>query len=177
MTGPGDRRARFDALYDEHIVAVSRYCLRRSPPDVADDVSAETFLVAWRRLNDVPDDARPWLLRVARHTLANHARGERRQRAVRDRLAAEPPAPSPEIAGNDPALRAAMAGLSERDREAILLAHWEGLEPAQAARVLGTTAAAMRVRLHRAHRRLARALAEQPSGDRPLHTLEPGGLP
>jgi RNA polymerase sigma-70 factor, ECF subfamily len=170
-----DRRARFEAIYGEHVTAVSRYCLRRSPPDIADDVAAETFLVAWRRLDELPDDVAPWLFGVARNILANHSRGERRQRAVRDRLAAERPVPPPEPGDPGAAVRAALAHLSERDREAIMLIHWEGLTPTQAARVLGTTAAAMRVRLHRAHRRLARVLGDPTAASRAEPTYEPSG--
>ena len=175
MSGSGDRRARFEALYGEHVTAVARYCRRRSPPHIADDVAAETFLVAWRRLDALPADVRPWLFGVARNLLANHSRGERRQRAVRDRLAAERPVPPPEPGDPGAAVCAALAQLSERDREALMLIHWEGLTPTQAARVLGTTAAAMRVRLHRAHRRLARMLDADPA-TAPTPTFEPGGL-
>ncbi len=59
------REAQFNRLYELHLEAVRAYAWRRAP-GLADDVVAETFLVAWRRLDDVPaDDALPWLIGVA----------------------------------------------------------------------------------------------------------------
>src|SRR6478736_3641514 len=74
-------------MFDAHYGAVLAYTARRSDPDTAQEVAAETFLVAWRRLQDVPGHALPWLLVVARNTLSNHRRGEYR-RAVLENEAA-----------------------------------------------------------------------------------------
>jgi RNA polymerase sigma-70 factor (ECF subfamily) len=127
---PEDRRRRFEQLYAEHVRAVLLYCRRRADAEIADDVTGETFLVAWRRLGEVPQDARPWLLGVARRTLANHRRGDLRRRALHARLTVEA---TPWI-GGDPAesvqsdaVRAAIAALPEHEREAIALVHWDGL--------------------------------------------------
>ena len=74
------REGGFNALYDAHYSAVRAYAWRRAPA-FADDVVAETFLVAWKRLEDVPADAAlPWLLGVARNAHLNPVRGERRRR-------------------------------------------------------------------------------------------------
>jgi RNA polymerase sigma-70 factor (ECF subfamily) len=77
---------RFEALYAEHYGRVLAYVLRRAPAAVASDVVADVFLVAWRRLEQVPDDPVPWLLGVARKTLANERRSGRRRAALVDAL-------------------------------------------------------------------------------------------
>ena len=154
-------RARFDALFDEHYAPVRAYVARRSSTaGVVDDVLSETFLVAWRRIDSVPADGLPWLLGVARRVLANQRRAEARRGALVDRLAsmlsrgtiAEPPG---EAFGE---LGDAIAALSPREREALLLVAWEGLGPQRAARVVGCAPAAFRARLYRARRRLAAQL-------------------
>src|SRR5690348_5784505 len=112
------RRARFDALWAAHHDAVRRYALRREPA-LADDVVAETFAVAWRRLDDVPDQPLPWLYGVARKSLANLRRREAHQAAVAARAGREPTVVA---AGVDRELLAALARLRPGDREALLLA-------------------------------------------------------
>ena len=77
------RNERFESLFREHHAAVRGYALRRGPPDMAPDVVAETFLVAWRRLDDVPADPLPWLYGVARRGLANARRSADRGLAPR----------------------------------------------------------------------------------------------
>src|ERR1700748_1514550 len=78
-----ERRARFDDVFDQHYAAVRAYVARRSPTaGIVDDVVAETFLVAWRRTDDVPTDVLPWLRAVARRVLANQRRGEARRGAL-----------------------------------------------------------------------------------------------
>jgi DNA-directed RNA polymerase specialized sigma24 family protein len=62
-----ERRMRFEAMFDRHHAAVRSYVLRRSAGIVVEDVVADTFLVAWRRLEDVPEPALPWLLGVVLH--------------------------------------------------------------------------------------------------------------
>jgi len=154
-------RAAFETLFRAHVGAVHAYALRRSDAATADEVVADTFLVCWRRFDRVPDDALPWLYAVARRCLANRLRAGRRERART--------APAPVPAGDQTAdtyeqrtqareVLAAMAGLPDKEREALQLCAWEGLAPADAARVVGCTAAAFRVRLHRGRRRLAEAL-------------------
>ncbi|MFD8533100.1 RNA polymerase sigma factor [Streptosporangium canum] len=126
---------------------------------------AETFMTAWRRIEEVPegDAARPWLFGVARRVLANHRRGERRHEqrtaALREQLAASPLlAQLPQDGLSE--ISRVFAGLSEDDRELLALVAWEQLDTAQLGRALGISRNAVRVRLYRARRRFARALAE-----------------
>jgi RNA polymerase sigma-70 factor (ECF subfamily) len=155
---------RFEALFDAHYSKVLAYALRRVEPHIAEDVAAETFLVAWRRLSAVPEDALPWLYGVARKTIANQRRGIRRRTALLARLSQDRSVPGGRadvaamVAERD-AVIAALGRLSERDREALRLAAWEGLEFARAARAAGCSTGTFAVRLHRARRRLMKELA------------------
>jgi RNA polymerase sigma-70 factor (ECF subfamily) len=161
-----DPTERFSMLYRTHHGAVLRYASRRTDPDAARDVVAETFLVAWRRLQDVPLDpaqAQPWLYGVARRTLANSDRSRRRSDhlAARLRQCGEFPsqAPDPAEAVTERArLRQALESLPESDQEALRLVGWEELDLAGAALAMGCSRSTMAVRLHRARRRMARAL-------------------
>jgi RNA polymerase sigma-70 factor (ECF subfamily) len=164
-------RERLEDLFRCYEPAVVAYVRRRASEDVIDDIVAETFLVAWRRLDDVPEPPLPWLLAVARRVLSTHRRGDRRRRELGSRLATtqslSPPAVSDDGEGR---AIAALAALPEKDREALMLIAWEGLTPMQAAVVLNEPAVRFRVRLHRAKRRI-RILLEQPSSARPLSTI------
>jgi len=175
VTAEADRRTRFEALFAECHPPVRAYALRRAPFDVAQDVVAETFLVAWRRLDDVPrSEPLPWLYRVARGVLANARRSAARADALVARAgAAEPPPAScdpGERLGDAEVVRSALAALSEADREVIMLVAWEGLDAVAAARAAGCSRATFAVRLHRARRRLAAALAHERD---PVPDLEP----
>jgi RNA polymerase sigma-70 factor, ECF subfamily len=153
------REARFAVVFERHVEDVRRYLRARSPAQVADEVAADVFMVAWRRLDDMPDDSLPWLLGVARRCRLAAERSERRQRDVATRIAAETTDDgSPELA--DGALAAALARLTEADRELLLLIAWEGLDASQAGIVLGVRRGSVYMRLHRARRRLAAALAD-----------------
>lgn len=162
----GERRSHFDALYATHQTAILGYVLRRagSTEDAADAI-ADTFLVAWRRLDSIPpgEDARLWLYGTARRVLANQRRGERRRVALTLRLRAELIHAQHETTsiGAIAELSDAFKRLSESDREILALEGWEGLEIAQIAMVLGCSSNAARIRLHRARRRLAEQLEHQ----------------
>jgi RNA polymerase sigma factor (sigma-70 family) len=155
-------------LYQANHDPVLGYVVRRTANghDAA-DILAETFMTVWRRLDDVPsgEKARPWLFGVARRVLANHHRGERRHTALTARLAAELSGirrqPSEESADMD-TLAKAFAELSDGYREVLSLADWEGMSVTEIAVVLGCSANAVRIRLHRARRRLAHALSVDP---------------
>ncbi|MGH2865577.1 MAG: RNA polymerase sigma factor [Solirubrobacteraceae bacterium] len=164
------REARFNQLYEQHFEAVRRYVWRRGPLS-ADDVAADTFVVAWRRLDDVPTNALPWLIAVARNTLLNERRRARRQVAVTDRLAAEPaPATDAPDTASSELIEAALAALSERDREVLLLSVWEDLDRAAIAEVLGCSKTNVSVRLHRARHRFADEMERQaPAAGSRLH--------
>ena len=157
------RDEQFENLFRANYRAVRAYALRRVRPDVAQDVVAETFLVAWRRLGDVPDDALPWLYGVARRVVANERRSADRRSGLEQRVAtvATPRRPSDpsESMGDAELLRAALAELSDSDREALMLVAWHGLSGARAASAAGCSRATFAVRLHRARGRLASRLA------------------
>jgi RNA polymerase sigma-70 factor (ECF subfamily) len=162
--------ARFEQLYRSAGPSVLAYALRRTDPETAEEVVADTFLVVWRRLDELPSDPLPWLYGVARKVVAN----QRRAAIRRDRLVARA---ASDVRG-DPApldgeVLAALARLPEPDRELLMLVAWEGLAPSEAARVLGCSANACRIRLHRARRRLDRTLADpRPTG---ITTTRAGG--
>jgi RNA polymerase sigma-70 factor, ECF subfamily len=144
---------RFDEIYAEHVDAVRAYVRRRAPESLVDDVVADVFVVALRRIDDVPRNALPWLYAVARNTLAN----ERRKRSRTIPLAPEI-SYEPEPVG-DSQLAVAFAALSDADQEILRLVAWEGLSLREAARVLECSPVACRVRYHRAKSRLASRLA------------------
>jgi RNA polymerase sigma-70 factor (ECF subfamily) len=136
---------------------------------IADDVVAEVFVIAWRRLDQTPADELPWLLGIARGVLANQRRGDARRLALRDRLRASAVAGvehGPDVSGGESDVLVALGSLSRSDQELLLLVAWDGLDRAQAARVLGIGMAAFSVRLHRARRRLERALTTQRATER-----------
>jgi RNA polymerase sigma factor (sigma-70 family) len=161
----GTDARRFRLLFGQQRRGVLAYALRRvDEPEDAADVVAETFLVAWRRMDDVPegDGARPWLLGVARRVLANQRRGATRHAGLADRLGRELAAQLPaaeEISDTDLLVRRALDSLSGDDREMLLLSTWEELSPAQIAAALGLSGVAVRSRLHRARRRFGAELA------------------
>jgi RNA polymerase sigma-70 factor (ECF subfamily) len=150
-----DRRVRFERLHAVNSADIAVYALRRADAETAKDVVAETFTVAWRRLDEIPEEPLPWLYGVARRVLANQRRSATRFAALRLRLE---PEPTPPLEVADRGLAQAMNRLEESDRELLMLVAWEGLSPAEAAAVLDCPAAACRVRLHRARRRLAASL-------------------
>jgi RNA polymerase sigma-70 factor (ECF subfamily) len=159
---------RFERLYAEHGRAVLAYAVRRvaDPQDAADAV-AETFLVAWRRLDTVPsgEAARLWLYRVAHYVLANQYRSERRRERLAERLRHDLPPTLEDVTrlGSETrALRDALACLGGEDQEILRLCGWEELTPREIATVLGISHVAARSRLHRARRRLRVALGPDP---------------
>jgi RNA polymerase sigma factor (sigma-70 family) len=151
---------RFHEIYRAHVEAVTAYVRRRGVADSVDDVVAETFLVCWRRLDRVPDEALPWLYAVARKTLANERRRAAGRRAIPSSGAEDTVGTSgdlPELP-SDPVLGRAFGLLSEDDREVLRLVAWEQLPLRDAATALGCSYVACRVRFHRARRRLAAQL-------------------
>lgn len=158
---------RFDALFAEYQRAVLAYAMRRTDQLAdAEDVAAETFTIAWRKLDAIPAQPLPWLYAVARRVLANQRRGKGR----RERLAAllkVDDVPTPVRAGEDlggPAFRA-LASLSPADQELLRLVAWEELGNQHIAAVLGISANAVAIRLHRARARFAAALSREDRDD------------
>ncbi len=176
MSSGTESQDRFRRIYAANFEALLAYAVRRveQPADAA-DVVAEAFLVAWRRSREIPpdDEARLWLYGVARRVLANHHRGgirrERLGQRLRERLtAAVAPDPCAEVPDRLD-VRAALARLGELDREVLLLTVWEGLEPREAAVVLGVSPAVVRTRLSRARSRLRELIGDVPA--RPGHVF------
>jgi RNA polymerase sigma-70 factor (ECF subfamily) len=168
LTASKDMEAEFDACFRAHYAEVLAYALRRlRERGAAEDVAAQTFVVAWRRLDALPADPLPWLLGVARHVIQNEARSARRRSRLLSRItgqhremaAAADPA---DAVSERSAILAALGRLSEGDREVLRLAAWEGLDARRAAVALGCTRGAYALRLHRTRRRLAKELP--PSG-------------
>jgi RNA polymerase sigma-70 factor (ECF subfamily) len=155
-----EREARFTALYETARARIVTYALRRtSSREDAADVVAETFAIAWRRIDDVPDGHAGllWLFVTARHVLANRGRRRRRSDELFEWLVAE--LRGAEV-GEEPQDEDGLVALyclrvlPEEQREVLMLAGWEGLSAAEIGRVLGCSPTAARIRLHRARARL-----------------------
>ena len=162
-TSAAGRRARFEALVPELVEPLRRYLARRTDAATADDVLAETLLVCWRRLDEVPVDAAlPWAYGVARLCLANAQRGARRQERLAARVAVvDPPVQSmagPGADDGDPRLDVALETLTATEAELVRLWAWEQLGPAEIGAVLDLTPNAVSIRLHRARTKLKEAL-------------------
>lgn len=156
-----EREQRFRTLAELVVGPVQRYLARRTDAATADDVLNETLLVCWRRLDEVPsgaDEIVPWVIVVARNLLANAQRAERRRgRLVGKIIALDPPASVVEFEptdGDSLAVRDALTRLRRDDAELLRLWAWDGLESPQLATVLGISANAAAIRLHRAKARL-----------------------
>ena len=180
------RELRFRRLFDENRADLLAYALRRarSSEDAA-DVLSETFLIAWRTLDSLPpgDEARLWLFGVARNLLRRGVVREAAIDAVVERLACElgRAAPTVPLGGEaqSDALATALNVLPEAQREIILLAAWEELNPREIAIVTGVPVNLVRVRLHRARNRLKKELATASAeastrNPAPLHRLSRG---
>ena len=174
----GADAVRFNALWLAHSDRVLAYATRHVGADVAQEVVAETFLVAWRRLAELPGQELPWLLVVARNTVANHRRSTYRRALLQDELAhlqqAAAPAQAAEVTATDRAqVLTALAELSHKEREALLLVAWDGLNPSDAARVAGCSVSAFHVRLFRARRRLRDITDDPDHGGNVSHRVPP----
>jgi RNA polymerase sigma-70 factor (ECF subfamily) len=162
-----DAGARFTEMYAAHHEQVYAYAVSRAGRQLADDVVSETFLVAWRRLSTVPETPLPWLLVTARNVVHGRYRAEVRQASLAAELRAwvdEADADVADGVAERAAVLAALARLSEGDRELLTLVAWQGLSNREAARVVGCSVATFFVRLHRARKRLEDAMA---AGNRP----------
>jgi RNA polymerase sigma-70 factor, ECF subfamily len=155
---------RFDDCFRAHYSDVLAYALRRlRDRSAAEDVAAQTFAVAWRRLDRMPSDALPWLFGVARLVIRNETRSARRRSRLLARVighgGTEVTPDHADSAAEHSAVLGAFDRLSEGQREVLRLAAWEGLDARRAGRALGCSPAAYTLRLHRARRRLAKELA------------------
>ncbi|MGW6376185.1 RNA polymerase sigma factor [Rhodococcus sp. NPDC055112] len=163
----GADEVRFTEMYTRLYVRVRSYAGRRAPESVAQEATDETFLIAWKKLCQLPHDPLPWLLVTARNVLSEHQRRDGRQDALVARMLPRMSASEPG-ADHEALERLAVFGaidsLSERDREALMLTVWDGLTHAQSADVMGCSITAFAVRHHRARRRLEAALIAQEAG-------------
>ncbi|MEU4897939.1 sigma-70 family RNA polymerase sigma factor [Streptomyces sp. NPDC044780] len=155
---------RFRDLYQECQPRVLAYAASLVGRQVGEDITSETFTVAWRRLRDIPTPPLPWLLGVARNLVRELRRSDGRQYALAAEEAqrvitsgAQVQDVAADVTERAVALQA-LTRLSAADRELLTLVAWHGLAPRQAARVLGCSTATFSVRLHRARRRLERAM-------------------
>lgn len=160
-----DRHERFRVLYLGTRHQVLAYALRRahSVEDAA-EVAAETFAVAWRRLDHIPEGpgALPWLYVTARNSLANQARRARRRSNLVGKIGSVLVDEETIVAPPDEAAIVAVAALrslGDEERRILMLAAWEGLGSSEIGRVLGCSKNAARVRLHRARKRLQEQIA------------------
>lgn len=173
----------FTAVYERHYAALLRYATRRVGEVHARDVVADTFMIAWRRRNDMPgDDPLPWLYRTAGNVLANEHRKKVRAAELRGQLELRLVSDHTDQARDNSADRLAQTlnaiqSLSDGDQEALRLHAWEGLDGKELAEALGCTRPAAAVRLHRARKRLRQALDAQsaPAGRRA--PIGPGASP
>jgi RNA polymerase sigma factor (sigma-70 family) len=164
---------RFDALYRATRRDVLSYLVRRAgDPEHAADLLAETYLIAWRRLHDIPPapQDRLWLFGVARNLLKKHALRRRSDDALIQSLAHELQL-DPRIATRPPieddrtdALRNGLRRLPKKEREIMLLTAWEGFTPREIATITGSSANAVRVRLSRARSKLRAGLDDPRRG-------------
>jgi RNA polymerase sigma-70 factor (ECF subfamily) len=150
-----DRRTRLDAWFRAYGDRVLAYLLHRTDRDTAQDVLQEVFVTAFRKADELPEPPIGWLLGTARRLLANVSRGARRRDALAARVAEQRPTGADPDDPSAADVSAALAQLSATDREVLTLNAWYGLSGEQAAQLLGCSASAYAVRLHRARHRLA----------------------
>lgn len=167
---PDDKaRPEFEQLFRDTRTDLLAYLVRRSETvEDAAELLGETYLVAWRKLDAIPkgDRARLWLFGVARNLLLREGSRRRSQSVLLEHLGRELRnlQPHEDDDRRDP-LRAALATLSETDREILTLNAWEGLAPKQIAAVMGTSPNVVRVRLHRVRTRMRQKLALKESAN------------
>ena len=184
MSPPPDTAdtARLTELFQRHSRRVYAYARRHVEETHCDDIVSETFLVAWRKPGQLPDEPLPWLIGVARNVIANHRRSTHRAdrlwlSAVREGWTSTSPSADTAIVERE-SMIAALSECSEAEREALLLTAWDGLTPEQAALVAGCSSRAFTVRLHRARTRLRTSLARRDRDEHPEpqpHSRPAGG--
>jgi len=160
--GRGSDRDRdwFTSLYHDSYRMLLAYARRRVDEQTADEVVSDTFLVAWRRRDEIPEGfERAWLFGVARNTILTANRSARRRHALNGKLfgaARTGPWTDDRYETSDraDALLPALHALREEDREILMLVAWEGLSHAEIGEAMGISANAVAIRVHRARKRL-----------------------
>ena len=156
-----DALAEFEAVYRRHLPAVGAYLGRRVARDDVEDLAADVFAIAWRKRASVTaGEELPWLYRIASYQVANHRRRLAMRTRVLAALSVPDSAPAADaLLGADPEPAAAWRTLSARHREVLALVVLEDIPVAEAAIALEVSANAVSIRLHRAKKALADALA------------------
>jgi RNA polymerase sigma-70 factor (ECF subfamily) len=158
--------ATFDALFEATNRQVLAYAMRRTRSAAdAEDIVAETFTVAWRRIADVPPDPLPWLYGVARRLIANQRRGAGRRLLLHLKLWSEPRGGAGQLRMEGGPATEALGRLSDTDQELLRLVAWESLDHAGIGQVLGISVNAVAIRLHRARARFAQELEKISTND------------
>jgi RNA polymerase sigma-70 factor, ECF subfamily len=183
---PEQRRRQFEIVFGNNYSRLLSFTVRRAQSrDLAEEIVAETFLIAWRRLEDLPEEPLPWLFGAARRLLANHTRYTKRRSRFGTPLSLEgveigdPTSSPPEQVADRQAFITAFASIRVEDREILTLVGWEGLSSREGAEVLGCTTASFSLRLHRARRRLLKEMATfghslGEGGEQPRPSQTPG---
>lgn len=158
--GRATTHAPFEAHFRELVGPVRRYASRAVGDQAADDVTNETFTIAWRRWADAPDAPglrRAWTFKIAHNVVAHHVRSQLRRGQLLRRVGAVRPAeltdPADLVCGDDRVARQ-LADLPLAEREALALVVWADMSPQQAAYALGCSVGALNSRLTRARKRL-----------------------
>jgi len=159
--------ATFRRVFDAHHESIHRYCLRRLDTEDANDATAEVFMVAWRRISELPkgEESLPWLYGVAGNVVRNQRRSSRRKFRLVSRLGsiAEPPVDPPDLQvvrhSEVVEMHDALAKLRPKDRELVRLKMWEELSNQQIGQILGISDRAVEGRYARALRKLGKSLA------------------
>jgi RNA polymerase sigma-70 factor (ECF subfamily) len=158
------REQAFERLWRVEMPRIVTYAARHVGTADAHDVAAETFMVAWRRWDDITEPPFAWLLGVARNVVANHVRSLQRRRRLQDRVRLLTGITGRSGSHLDLTTRldalGRLAALSETDREALLLTAWDGLTTQEAAAHLGISDAALRKRVSRARAAVALGASE-----------------
>ena len=158
----GSEAERFTDLYRSQHQKIFDFACRRVGPEVALEVVSETFLVAWRKIPDLPDEIVPWLYRVASFEIANQRRRQLRTDRLHSAIAldqrdTQAAGPISDLSGD---VAAAFGSLSNADQEILRLATWERVTMAEGASVVGCSVPAYRMRLHRARARLGKRVRD-----------------
>ncbi len=158
----------FDLLYRAHYTLVLRFIERRIDENVAADLCAQCFEIAWRKFDPECPFGLPWFYQTARNLLGNAYRRRDRQRRLIERIAVESRVRASNE-GVEVEVHAVLASMHALDREAIQLTYWEGLSAAEVGEVLSCSEQAVWKRISRAKKKLREQLAPYRFGKEDAH--------
>jgi RNA polymerase sigma factor (sigma-70 family) len=160
----------FELIFDRHFGAVHRYLHRRAGRDLADELTGETFALAFERRATcrAGSSALPWLYGIATNLLRRRRRAELRQlrayaRSAVDAWAAYEDEAAARVDGSalGARLAGALAAMRPRERDALLLYALADLSYEEIALALDVPVGTVRTWLHRARQVAERELAAQ----------------